>query len=267
MKRIAALTGSMLLLGALACAQETGNRIVVPNKNGVRPRLIEIRSTNGSIAVKAGTGSEVVLDPAPSDTRRREETREGMHRIDLPWRGGVDVEQENDKITIRSSNSNSSINLTVPANIALSLRCTNGGITVDGIHGEVDADSTNGSIHLNNISGTVVANTRNGGLHVTMDQVDPGKPMSFSSYNSKVDVTLPADLKATVKMKTEQGDIWSDFDIKVTGTSQPVAEKTDSGDGKMRLRFDQAVNGTINGGGTQITFSSYNGDILIHKKK
>jgi len=241
MKRIAALTGSMLLLCALACAQETGNRIVVPNKNGVRPRLIEVRSTNGSITVKGGTGSEVVLDPAPSDTRGREMTRDGMHRIDLPWRGGVDVEQENDKITIRSSNSNSSINLSVPANISLSLRCTNGGITV--------------------------ANTRNGGLHVTMDQVDSGKPMSFSSYNSKVDVTLPADLKANVKMKTEQGDIWSDFDIKLTGTSQPVAQKSDSGDGRLRLRFDQTVNGTINGGGTEITLSSYNGDILIHKKK
>ena len=35
--------------------------------------------------------------------------------------------------------------------------------------------------------------------------------MSFSSLNGTVDVTLPSDVKAKLMMKTNNGEIWSDF--------------------------------------------------------
>jgi len=52
--------------------------------------------------------------------------------------------------------------ITVPTDTSLNLKSHNGGITVEGVHGEIDASSFNGQITLANISGTVVANAFNG---------------------------------------------------------------------------------------------------------
>ena len=60
----------------------------------------------------------------------------------------------------------------------------------------------------------------NGKVLVTLDKVTADKPMSFSSLNGDIDVTLPADMKARVKLKTDNGEVYSDFDIKVDASSR-----------------------------------------------
>jgi len=153
----------------------------------------------------------------------------------------------------------------VPADTSLNLKSFNGSITVDGIHGEIDASSHNGQIALANISGTVVANTFNGGLKIAIDSIDPAKPMSFSTFNGPIDVTFPADLKANIKLKTNHGDIFSDFDVRLTG-GLPITEKNNTPDGKFRVRTDRTIYGEINGGGAEVSFQSFNGRIIIRKK-
>ena len=78
--------------------------------------------------------------------------------------------------------------MTVPANTSLKLNLTHGSITVDGVHGEIDAETTHGDINLNNVSGTVVANTVHGSLRASMNQVDQSKPLSFTTLNGDIDV-------------------------------------------------------------------------------
>jgi DUF4097 and DUF4098 domain-containing protein YvlB len=89
--------------------------------------------------------------------------------------------------------------------------------------------------------------------------------MSFSTFNGPIDVTFPADLKANVKLKSNDGEIFSDFDIKLTG-SHSVTEKNSTPNGKFRLRTDGAIFGEINGGGPEVSFQTFNGRITIHKK-
>jgi hypothetical protein len=90
--------------------------------------------------------------------------------------------------------------------------------------------------------------------------------MSFSTMNGTIDVTLPADIKANLKMKSDNGEIWSDFDIKLTGSAQPQVDDQRGKGGRYRVRLDKTVYGTINGGGPELQFVTYNGSILIHKK-
>jgi hypothetical protein len=176
------------------------------------------------------------------------------------------VDEEDNVVTVRTHPGGSShLVITVPADTSLSLKSHNGNISVDGVHGEIDASSHNGQITLTNVSGTVVANAINGALNVTMDRVDPAKPMSFSSFNGAIDVTFPADFKANVKLKTNHPDIFSDFDIKLTG-GRPITEKNNTPDGKFRLRTDRAIYGEINGGGPEVSFQSFNARITIRKK-
>jgi DUF4097 and DUF4098 domain-containing protein YvlB len=118
------------------------------------------------------------------------------------------------------------------------------------------------------VSGSVVAHSLNGAVVVTLDRADSGKPMSFSTLNGNIDVTLPADVRANVRMKTDNGDIYSDFDVKLDSGAQLM--HNDSGrqpDGTYHLRFDRALRGTINGGGPDYQFTTFNGQIYIRKRK
>src|SRR5438105_671975 len=83
---------------------------------------------------------------------------------------------------------------------------------VSGVDGEFDINDVNGEVDLKNIGGSVVAHALNGHVLVTFNRIDPQKPMAFSSLNGDIDVTFPADLKANVSLRTDNGEVYSDFD-------------------------------------------------------
>jgi hypothetical protein len=268
MKRYLPLTGLALLLCPLAPAQEvSGDRVVVPARNSTRPRVVNVNTSQGSISVKVYAGKEVIVETRSKGSERRERERaDGLRRIDLPPRG-LYVEEEDNVVQVRSTNHDSgNVVITVPTDTSLHLRSAHGDITVEGVHGEVEANTANGELRLTGISGTVVASSSNGEIKVVMDKVDPGKPLSFSSNNGDVDVTLPADFKGNVKLRSLHGSVWSDFDVKLTA-GQPVTTPQGGADGKpFRVQFDRTIFGTINGGGTEASFNTLNGKILIRKK-
>ncbi len=265
MKRASALVGVTLTVCALACAQEnTGDRVVVPARNSSRPRLVDASLTNGSITVKTYSGNEVIVETS-SRGPSRQRTYEGLHRVDLPP-GGLDVEEEDNVVNVRMRGAPSAnLTITVPVNTSLRLKSTNGSISADAVHGEIDVSTTNGRVNLLNVSGTVVADSHNGAVKVVMDRVDPGKPISFSSFNGDIDVTLPADFKSNLKLRANRGEIYSDFDMKLTPGGN-LTEPNDTPEGRYRVRVDRMITGTINGGGTEASFSTFNGKILIRKK-
>jgi DUF4097 and DUF4098 domain-containing protein YvlB len=131
----------------------------------------------------------------------------------------------------------------------------------------LEVNHINGNITLTNVSGSVVAHSLNGNLVTILTAVDPQKPMSFSSLNGNIDVTFPPTLKANVKLKTDHGEVFSDFDIATRSPAAPIVEDSRSQKGKYRVRIDRTVYGTINGGGPEIQFSNFNGSIYIRKAK
>lgn len=267
MKRsILAFAGLMLGVCALGLAQE-GDRVVVPARNSTRPRVLYASLLRGTITVKTHAGKEVIVETGGSgSSRSSEKTYEGLKRLDLPARG-LTVEEEDNEIHIHTSAMTSGqLNITVPADTSLHLKSTQGNISVEGVHGEIEANSTQGEIRLMNVAGSVVASTSNGSIKVVMDRVDPNKALSFSSLNGDIDVTLPADLKANLKLRSLHGEIYSDFEVKL-GSAQPVTTTGGGDQGKFRVQLDRTINGTINGGGpTEASFYTLNGKILIKKK-
>lgn len=267
MKRYAALVGLTISLCALASAQENGpDRVVVPARNTTNPRVVNAQVTHGSITVKAYNGKEVIVEAGGEGrgTRAPERSPDGLRRIDLASRG-LSVEEENNVVKVRAGTMHDvQLVISVPADTSLQLGSTHGDITVTGVRGEVEANDTHGSITLTNISGTVVASNTNGDIKVTMDRVDPNKPLSFSTTNGSIDVALPADAKANLKMRSLRGAIYSDFEMKLT-QGQP---STTSGgnDARFRVSFDRTMHATINGGGAEMSFNTLNGSIKIRKK-
>jgi DUF4097 and DUF4098 domain-containing protein YvlB len=274
MKRASVLVFSFTVMAALAAAQD---KVTVPLSSPGQPATVKARLISGSITVTAGTGPQVVIESQEAgDTRGpRHPDRvdrgvpPGMHRIDIGGRG-FSVEEDHNVVTVVPDLGGQGMNLTiqVPVNTSVELKTVNGGhIDVTGLSGTLDVENVNGPVTLKNVSGSVSATTVNGSLTVSLDRVTPDKPMSFSSLNGKVDVTLPADAKARLRIKTTNGAVYSDFDVKMEpDTSKPVVEEGRGQGAKYRIRMDRGVYGSINGGGPEYSFQTMNGSILIHKK-
>jgi hypothetical protein len=269
MQRNGALLGLTLTVCSLGLAQDTnGERVVVPARDTTHARKVDVSLMGGPIKVKSYPGKEVIVEErggSSRSSRDTDKTPDGMRRLDLPPRG-LSVEEENNVVTVRMHRpQRGELVISVPPDTSLTLRSTNGEIAVEGVKGELDVNSHNGKITLTNVSGSVLANTMNGAMKVTMDSVDANKPLSFSSMNGTIDVTLPADFKANVKLRTDYGEIYSDFDFKLGGGA--ITQKNDTADGKFKVKMDRTITGTINGGGTEATFKTYNGTIYLRKKK
>ncbi len=141
-----------------------------------------------------------------------------------------------------------------------------GGVRVEGVSGEVEIENMNGPITLRNVSGTVIASTANGDIEAVLARVAPDKPMSFATFNGDVDVTLPPDAKASLRLKSQEGDVYSDFDLALK-SAPAKTEESGKTSGRFRVSIERAALGTINGGGVEMKFETFNGDIYIRKKK
>jgi hypothetical protein len=241
--------------------------IPVPLTDANRPVTMSVHLLHGSITVRGYSGHEVLVDTKEGTAGESEKTHEGLYRI-----GGagsdVTIESENNKVTISSRGGHhSDLTVQTPVNTSLNVKTLEGGqITVEGISGEIEAQDLNGAVTIRNASGSVVASSLNGAVTVTMASVKSGSPMSFTSLNGNIDVTLPASVAADFSMKTNHGDIYSDFDVKLKPPSKPVVEQSDEKKGQFKVHTDGAVVGSVNGGGPEYRFSTLNGNIYIRKK-
>jgi len=71
-------------------------------------------------------------------------------------------------------------------------------------------------VKLDNISGGALVETMNGEITAHILELRDGKPLSFASMNaSEVALHLPAEAKANIRLRTQNGTILTDFDEKV----------------------------------------------------
>src|SRR5205807_1756564 len=245
--------------------QSGPDRVAVTLTDPSRPALVKASLVNGGITVKAYDGKEVIVE-ARARNRDRESGRSesnNMKRI-VVSSTGLSVEAENNEVHIGTDSFARPIDLTisVPVHTSLKLSAVNdGNIVVTGVDGELDVNDVNGSVTLNNVSGSAVAHALNGRLLATFTHVNQ-KPMAFSSLNGDIDVTFPADLKANLSLKSDRGEILTDFDVQMQ--SAPVQQTVEDGrahGGKYLVKIDKAVHGTINGSGPELQCTNFNGGI------
>lgn len=306
-RQIASVIGIMALLAALPLA---GGQDSLVDKASVafddpgKPGRVEVSLIFGGITITGYSGKEVTVEARISEKLVKEsekpsEKAKGLKLIRINTTG-LRMEKDGNTIEISANSWKQAVDLTikVPFNASLELHTTgHGDITVDGVTGVVEANNSNGNITLNNISGAAMASSANGHITAVLKNVDPEKPMSFSTWNGDIDVTIPGSTKATFKMSSSRGNIYSDFDIKMIpkpeGEEEEEEEVTtgraigvEAGNaarllarartnarvavGRLRSGISlgtDSVYGTINGGGPQFQFRNFMGDILIRKTK
>ncbi len=270
---------SILMILMVACATivqaQNANEFIIPLSDPAARGRLKAHLNYGSISIKGTSRKDVLVKYASSkdeDDDRRHERKEGKDGKDGLKRiggGGLELEASENgnliKVGSESWNLKTNLEIEVPSGMDMKVSAYNDGdIMITNVQGELEITNYNGEITALNVSGSVVGTTYNGDIKVTFDKVTDGTPMSFSTYNGDVDLTFPATTKATFKMKTEQGDIYTGFDMNIS-SSGPV-QKKESKAGTYKLVIDEWKRGDVNGGGAEITLKNYNGDIYIRKK-
>lgn len=262
-------------VATLAAATGTplaAERLVVPLTDPTKPAAIEVSLVSGSIRVTGSAVREVVIDARSEDegkvSRERDrQERQGMRRIPNTALG-LEAEEEDNRVSISADSWARGVDLRieVPAGSSLELSTVNGGdIEVEGVTGELELSNTNGEIHVKEVKGPVSATTVNGDVSIAFSSAMISAPMAFSTLNGDVDVTLPAGLKADVRLRSDNGEIFSDFEIAMNSAKPDIEEKREGG--KYRLVVAREMTGKIGGGGPELFLKTFNGDILLRQKK
>ncbi len=175
---------------------------------------------------------------------------------------GLSVTKENNTLRIsKASRQDGDYTIRVPKNVAVVYEETNwtgGDFTLSDVSGEIELKLNNGNATLTNITGPVVANTTSSDLKIRFASLNQTKPSAISSVAGTIDISLPANTKTNFKLKSIQGEIYSDFDIKIA---------SDSKGGLSRVAGGDTIEGTTNGGGVEMSLYTVSGDMFIRKSK
>ena len=145
----------------------------------------------------------------------------------------------------------------LPANQNISVT-TNGtgqsNIAIHGFKGEIEANAKlNGGIKIDEVSGPITANSLNGGIDVSFVNVNQSSPITIYSTNGALDIKLPKNTGAELGMSSTNGEIYTDFELK-------VPEK----DGLWSVS-NRNIRQKINGGGVKLKLKTTNGNIYLRK--
>ena len=302
-KTLINLTYLLLVMIGFSIAQENQtNKVTVPLTDPSKPVKLEAGLMSGGITVIGYNGKEDIVEAkvrekkldeikesTPKRTKiayyysqkayqkaerltekKKKDKAKGMQKLNITSTG-LTVEEENNVVEIDVESFRRAIDLIVqvPRRASLKLDCmNNGNIKVENVEGEFEIENLNGLITLTNVSGSVVAHTLNKDITVSLLKVTPNKSMSFSTMNGDVDVTLPKNTRAILKLKSDMGDIYSDFDM----SKHKMVRKIDKEDsrakgGKYKIKIENAMQVELNGGGPEMQFTTFNGDIYVRKGK
>jgi hypothetical protein len=247
---------------------------------GGSDRRLEVRLVNGTIHVARSRGSEGSLEvrrTVRADTAA--ELARGREEVELAVRDGAGtvsavVEGPDPACGTRGNYPGSwqrsydvtfDLDVSVPAETALVLCTINGReITVDGTTGDFDVANVNGSIRLSDVRGSGSARTVNGGI--TASLLDPPRQDgTFKTVNGDVVVTWPSRLDVSLRLKTKNGGLFTDFDV--APDRVPPAVGSRNGDGLFVLKTNQHTAVRVGNGGPVVTLETLNGDVRVLRSR
>jgi hypothetical protein len=266
----AALLCALLATSAVAQqpVQPATDRMTVPFSDPERAGTLKVNLLDGAITIKGSNRRDVLFvansQEAREVLRRRQQAEPppGMRRLTQP--GGFGVEERDNEMSV-SSAFNREINLAVevPTRTKLKVSIVNGGITVDSVDSEIEINTVDGAIMLTNVGGSVVAHAVDGNITATVARVAPQAPIAFTSLNGDIDVTLPAAVKANLRLRSDQGDVYTDFDVQVIASAS--ANRTQRNGRGVRIDVNRSIYGTVNGGGPDFELRTFDGNIYVRK--
>ncbi|KAA3440900.1 DUF4097 domain-containing protein [Rufibacter hautae] len=229
---------------------------------------VQLSMFNSNVKIVGYSGDEVVIETKDysAPPKRAEGLKPLYNQIEDNTNLGLGVNKNGNTVTItKASRIDAQYVIRIPKNAAVVYKETNwegGDISISDVDGEVELKLNNSEATLTNISGPVVATNTNGSIKVIFSSLAQSKPSAISTVSGDIDITLPAKDKANFKLKSMQGEIYTDFDIDLQRK-----KGKDEEDELSLLGGGGDIAGKVNGGGVEVSVQSITSDIFIRKKK
>jgi DUF4097 and DUF4098 domain-containing protein YvlB len=118
-------------------------------------------------------------------------------------------------------------------------------------------------VRLERLTGSANVNTVDGDITVKFLGIDAGVPLAFTSVHGKIDVAFPDDVDLTVRVKSDEAMVYSDFDIALEKRKSRTGPTGQAGG--TRIALEEWTTGQIGRGGTDVLLKSFDGNIYIRK--
>ncbi|MBD2702191.1 hypothetical protein IC229_16180 [Spirosoma sp. BT702] len=261
MKKSILLSASLLM--GLVTAQAQGLEYKAKLANA-KDRKVTIEMDASNLKIEGHNSDEVIIQ-ASSGYEAPPERAKGLKPIyntAVDNTGiGLSVTPEGNGLKIeKAARKQIKYTIKLPRKVAILYQEVNwhgSGINISNMDGDLEIRTNNSQIDLNNVTGPVVANTINGEVNVTFSSLSQEKPTAISTINGPIDITLPATAKADLKLRSVQGEMYTDFDLGVKMTK----------DGMNRVGGGRNIDGATNGGGVEMQLKTINSNIYIRKQK
>jgi DUF4097 and DUF4098 domain-containing protein YvlB len=234
------------------------------NNNDDRETLTEVRdfavpasgatltvdaSPNGGIKVNGEQRGDIQVHACVTATAAtQEQARAIAQRVEVTATAQR-VSAEGPQNLGRRESWHVSYRLTVPNRSSLSLRSTNGGISLTDVDGDVDFRTVNGGVSLTRMAGKVRGRTSNGGVDVELEgSTWNGEGLEVETENGGVEMSIPANYSARLETGTVNGRMNIDFPVTVQG------------------RIGRNVETQLGSGGPLIKVRTSNGGVNIRRK-
>jgi len=227
---------SLLVAAAFAVILFTAARADDTTVNTVKfsdpakPGTLRIRVARGDIRIRGTDATDISVKSDTKPDHPGKPRKDGLR--ELTHSSSYSLVEKDNVVTLDFGlemwgSSNGDFNLTVPRSTAIVISNSWGGdITCSDLTGDVEIKSLNGEVKLDNLAGGALVETMNGEIHATIRELHDGKPLSFTSTNGEVVLRVPADAKANVRLRTQNGSILTDFDEKVLVTKTEIAPRS-----------------------------------------
>ena len=194
-----------------------------------KPGKIKLRVMWGDVTVIGADTAEVTIASNIKNRNAPERRADGLRRLDSEIT--YSASEKDNVISIELGGeapfppaTDAAITITAPRTTSVVVQNSMGGdVTLKNLAGDAEIRCLNGEVKLDQISGSALVETMNGEIHATFAKVAEGKPLSFTSMNGEVEVRVPADTKANVRLRTQNGAVYTDFDEKALVTKTEAA--------------------------------------------
>jgi hypothetical protein len=216
------LAAAMTVLFLTAARASENETATIKFSDPAKPGTLKISVTNGDIHLRGADTAEVrvTTDLKPEAPELR---KDGL-RV-LTSSSSYSLTEKNNLAVLSygtegwPTNGGGDFKITVPRNTSVIISSNFGGdVEIGGVTGNIEVKNLNGEVKLDDIDGAALVETMNGEIHASVHELHEGKPLSFTSMNGEVVLQLPADTKANVRLRTQNGSVLTDFDDKVLVT-------------------------------------------------
>jgi len=243
---LAALIGLGMPVGAYAATEtQTVDKTVAIPAGGT----LKVRNFSGKVEITGTDRADVSLHAV------RRASRERLDRIQL------DVQADGDTVTIEANkrigpkmeNDNvveTDMTIEVPRQIKLDVDVFSSPVTVRGVAGGHNRVKTfSGEITLEGVTGQVDAETFSGAIQASPVKWAAADTLRFHTFSGDIGVRVPAEANASVEFDSFSGDLQSDLPLTFRNKS------------KHNLKAE--LNSADGPNSAQLTLQTFSGDVRI----